>query len=156
MSAVAEIVLRPPRPEEAEALTELAMRSKAVWGYDDDFMARCRPVLTVTPAMLKTSLAAVAEVDSAIAGFYRLGPLKDGDIELDLLFIEPNGIRGGVGRRLWDHAAAAARDAGYRRLLVDSDPFALGFYERMGARRIGESPSTVIPGRNLPRLAYDL
>ena len=31
---------------ELEAMTELAMRSKAHWGYDDAFMQACRPVLT--------------------------------------------------------------------------------------------------------------
>jgi hypothetical protein len=34
--------IRPARPDEAEALTALFYRSKAHWGYDDDFMAWVR------------------------------------------------------------------------------------------------------------------
>ena len=34
--------LRPARPEEGAELIELCLRSKAVWGYDDAFMAACR------------------------------------------------------------------------------------------------------------------
>ena len=37
-------------------------------------------------------------------------------------------------------------------LEIDADPHAAGFYERMGAVRIGETPSSLIPGRSLPRL----
>ena len=34
--------LRPAEPDEAAALTDLALAAKASWGYDADFMARCR------------------------------------------------------------------------------------------------------------------
>ena len=36
------------------------------------------------------------------------------------------------------------------RLTILSDPYAAGFYERNGARLIGEAPSDAIPGRSLP------
>ena len=42
--------LRPARPDEADLLTELCLRSKAVWGYDDAFMRACRAELTLSPA----------------------------------------------------------------------------------------------------------
>ena len=42
------LALRPARPEEAPALTELCLRSKAVWGYDAAFMQACRRELTMT------------------------------------------------------------------------------------------------------------
>ena len=32
------LTLRTPGPDEAAALTELCLRSKAVWGYDAQFM----------------------------------------------------------------------------------------------------------------------
>ena len=34
--------VRPARPDEAEALTALVLRSKAHWGYDEAFTAACR------------------------------------------------------------------------------------------------------------------
>ena len=36
------------------------------------------------------------------------------------------------------------------RLTILADPHAAGFYERNGARQIGEAPSDAIPGRSLP------
>jgi hypothetical protein len=39
---------------------------------------------------------------------------------------------------------------------IEADPFAAGFYERMGARRIGTVASGVIPGRWLPLYRLDL
>jgi hypothetical protein len=41
------ISLRPARPEEATLLTGLCLRSKAVWGYSDEFMRACRSKLTL-------------------------------------------------------------------------------------------------------------
>jgi hypothetical protein len=39
---------------------------------------------------------------------------------------------------------------------IHSDPEAQGFYERMGARLIGKTPSGSIAGRLLPLLQHDL
>jgi hypothetical protein len=35
--------IRPARIDEAAALSDLCFRSKAVWGYDTEFMALCPP-----------------------------------------------------------------------------------------------------------------
>ena len=148
------MVIREAVPQEAEILTELALRSKAVWGYSESFMARCRPLLTVTPqyiAMLPTFVA----VDSVICGFYSL-KARAGELELDLLFVEPAMIRRGVGAQLLAHARAEARALGYARLIIESDPGAEPFYLRAGARRIGTIESTVEAGRLLPVLELEL
>jgi hypothetical protein len=41
--ALAEVRLRAPRLDELEALSDLCLRSKAVWGYDAAFLEACRP-----------------------------------------------------------------------------------------------------------------
>lgn len=38
MTDVGTLVIRRARADEAGTLSELAFRSKAHWGYDDDFM----------------------------------------------------------------------------------------------------------------------
>jgi len=43
--------IRPARREECGLLTELALRSKAVWGYDAAFMEACREELTIRREM---------------------------------------------------------------------------------------------------------
>jgi GNAT superfamily N-acetyltransferase len=146
--------LRPALPQEAEALTDLAMRSKAYWGYDDDFMARCPPALTLRPEDVLPRHATVADVDGRIAGFVTLdGSPPEG--EVDMLFVEPWAIGTGVGRLLYEHAVRTARANGFTSLLIEADPQAESFYARMGAVRIGErvSPAT---GRPLPLLRASL
>ena len=68
----------------------------------------------------------------------------------------PEALRAGLGGRLWTHLEDTARAAGARRLEVDSDPHAQGFYRAMGMHRAGQAPSGCIAGRMLPHLAKQL
>ena len=147
--------IRRARPEEASALSALALRSKAHWGYDAAFLEACRADLTLSVHDVATSLVYVLEAERGVAGFYRLRGRGDG-AELADLFVAPEAIGQGQGRRLWQHAVATARRLGYRRLVLQSDPHAEGFYRTMGAERVGESPSMVFPGRRLPLMRYRL
>ncbi len=91
------LALRPARPEEAPALTELCLRSKAVWGYDAAFMQACRRELTMTPAVIMSSRVQVAEVDGRLAGVAEVK--SEGDVaQLERLFVEPGMLRAGTGR----------------------------------------------------------
>jgi GNAT superfamily N-acetyltransferase len=147
--------LRPARPDEADRLTELCLRSKAVWGYDEAFMRACRAELTLSPADLTTSLLQVAVEDNEIAGVVQV--VVNGDrADLAKLFITPSTIRGGVGAKLFEWAANTARARGARWLWIEADPDAAGFYRRMGAIDDGVAPSGSIPGRFLPRLKLKL
>ncbi len=147
--------LRQARSTELSDLSALCMRSKALWGYDADFMAACRAELTLSPDDLRTSLVQVAEHNGATVGMVQLVMSATG-AELEKLFDEPSHVRRGVGRTLFEWAAAAARVAGATSLNIDSDPAAADFYRRMGARDAGTAPSTAIPGRALPRLILTL
>lgn len=148
-------VLRHGRAEEAALLSDLALRSKGHWGYDDAFLEACRDDLTVSSSV--AGEAVVAEVAGVVAGFHLLeeaGP--DGVGRLDMLFVDPIHIGSGLGRVLLDDAIAHATSRGWVVLRIDADPGAEGFYLRMGARRTGEVPSGAIPGRRLPQLELDL
>ena len=148
--------IRRALPEEAETLAELAIRSKGHWGYDADFLAACRAELTMTAEDVATSLVFVYDGGNGPAGYYCLLVHAGGVAELDDLFVDPAQMGGGVGRRLWEHAAAQARVLGCTEMTVQSDPFAEGFYRAMGALRVGESESGSVPGRMLPVLRYGL
>lgn len=145
------LTLRSARVAEADDLTELCLRSKAVWGYDASFMDACRAELTMTPAKIETSQVQVAELDGKIAGVARLCFSRDG-AELAALFVEPETQRSGIGRALFDWAAAECRAHGATTMTIEADPGAVPFYRRMGARDVGVVPSGSIPGRFIPRL----
>jgi len=48
------IIIRDAVPDEAVLLSDLAMRSKAYWGYSIEFMEACRQELTVLPSDIKS------------------------------------------------------------------------------------------------------
>ena len=147
--------VRRARPDEAEQLTDLALRSKAYWGYDAAFLQGCVPALRLAPERLQAEPFFVIEADGRVMGF---GALRvDGaEAELTNLFVEPQAMGRGYGSRLWRHAVELASALGARQLRIASDPFAEPFYRRMGAERIGEIPSDAIPGRQIPLLVYAL
>jgi N-acetylglutamate synthase-like GNAT family acetyltransferase len=144
--------IRLARVEEAAALSDLCFRSKAVWGYDAGFMALMPAALKVAPEDIVAGNVWIAtRADGQIAGVVALAlGGAPGTLDLSKLSIEPQYMRGGVGRALLEHAVAEARRRGAERLTILADPNAAGFYERNGAERIGEAPSDAVPGRLLP------
>lgn len=152
-------MIREAVPAEGPTLTELAMRSKAHWGYDENFLRACRPALTIDDTVFAAGPVFVEVPDDGgdPRGFVALeldGP--DGP-EVTHLFVDPPYIGTGVGRRLWDRAVSAALVAGAHALVVEADPHAAPFYVRQGAQPIGYRESGVTPGRQLPlfRLLLD-
>jgi len=149
------IALRRAEPGECEALSDLALRSKAHWGYDAGFLAACRVELTLDPADVQRLRVTVAEESGDIVGFYALagGPPEG---ELSFFFVEPARIGAGIGRMLWEDSLASAAQRGLSRIRIESDPFAEGFYTAMGATRVGDVPSQSILDRRLPLLSFDM
>jgi GNAT superfamily N-acetyltransferase len=145
------VILRPAHPHEADDLTALTRRSKAHWGYDQDFLAGVDHLLVVHAAHIREGGHVVAEDEGVLLGYYRLGGSPP-DGELMDLFVDPKAIGTGLGRTLWEHAVAGALARGFRRLNLEADPHAEPFYLRMGAVRVGERE--VAPGRLLPLMSF--
>lgn len=148
--------IRPARRDECARLSDLAFRSKASWGYSEQFMAACRAELTISEADIRAHQVFVLECDREVVGFCALRNCGDGEGELADVFVEPAHKRQGHGRRLVEHAKAKARARGWHSLRVDADPNAVAFYASCGATQIGTVPSGSIPGRRLPLMKMAL
>lgn len=147
--------IRLARVEEADNLTDLVLRSKAYWGYSDEFMQAAAEHMAITPDFLAENRSFVLELDGKMIGLSSL--VDQGEVVvLDNLFIAPNYIGQGWGQRLWDHALDFARRGGYKALQLDADPYAVGFYQKQGAEVLGETASTLQEGRMLPVMHLDL
>lgn len=147
--------IRAARPSECERLSSLALRSKAHWGYDDEFLAAAEE-LAIHPADLDRMLVMVATApNDEPLGFFAL-ECDPPEGELTALFVEPDRVAAGLGRLLWEECVAAAAERGVERMRIESDPFAEGFYVSRGAVRTGTTPSQSIPGRELPLLRFDI
>lgn len=140
--------VRAARADEAEALTGLVMRSKAYWGYDAEYLAACAEELRIRAADVTARRIVVAENERGeVLGVVSLESLesleslapRDGtpgtaaQAGIGLLFVEPAAIGRGVGRLLYRDALRRAVELGVRRLVIDADPHAAGFYRAMGA-----------------------
>lgn len=150
------ITLRIPREDELPALSELCLRSKAVWGYDDAFMAACMEELTLRPSDLTTTHLQLAEDEQGCLGMAQIAMVDDDAASLEAMFIEPARMGCGAGRMLFGWAVEQARTLGAKTMMIESDPGAAAFYRHMGAYGVGEAPSGSIPGRMLPLLKLDL
>lgn len=151
-----DVRLRPAREGEAEALSDLCLRSKAVWGYDDAFMEAVAPHLKVTESAIHEGRTTVAEsAEGEILGVCQIDPGEEHG-SLDLLFISPTAIGKGVGRLLFEHAKDLLRARGETVMTILSDPYAEPAYLQMGAKRTDMRPSDVFEGRLLPWLEVKL
>jgi GNAT superfamily N-acetyltransferase len=149
------LTIRGPKPGEAQALTDLALRAKASWGYDAAFMAACRDELTVTAQRLIDWTFWVAEQGGAPVGIIALS--HEGDVaELEDFFVDPAAHGHGVGTALMVALLAACRAKALTKVMVAADPNAEAIYQRLGYRTVGQIPSGSIPGRMLPRMELSL
>ena len=62
------LTIRPPTIDELSGLSDLCFRSKAVWGYGEEFMKACRGELSFEPRDLELTPIAVAERDGKPIG----------------------------------------------------------------------------------------
>ena len=134
---------------ESLLLSEIALASKAYWGYSEEFMLACRDELNVTTDKLssETFTYYVCESTAEVIGYYALEKLNPKEAELEALFVKPRYIGTGVGRSLMDHALNYAKSCGFNTLKILSDPNAEKFYLASGAVREGEVESESIEGR---------
>ncbi|MFD0771346.1 GNAT family N-acetyltransferase [Bacillus sp. CGMCC 1.60114] len=148
------MIVREALLEEANELSNLALTSKATWNYSEEFILACKEVLTITERYIKNNYVYILEEKQEIIGFFSF-QRKEVD-SLDFLYLHPNYKGKGYGRILWESVVQKAMELNIKSFTIDSDPHAKGYYIKMGARLIGETPSTVFKDRLLPLLQYDM
>lgn len=88
-----------------------------------------------------------------VVGFATVGSGRDGGLELEDLFVDPDWRRRGIARRLVRQIVATARDAGHRRLWVTGNPHALAFYQAVGFVQVDQITTALGTGL---RMSLDL
>lgn len=148
--------LRRAFPEDAGQLSEIALRAKRHWGYPENWIEHWKADLTITPEFVNENEVYVAAEDNKILGFCAL-VLHDGKAELEHLWVRPEHIGTGVGRKLFIRAMESAIAMNATAVEILADPNAAGFYEHLGAKEIGHVESKIDgKPRVLPRLSIDL
>ncbi len=139
---------------DAKLLTEIALESKAFWGYSKDLIERWREDLTVTPTMFKEWNVYKFVFENEIAGFYILNRANIRTSFLEFLFVSPKFIKKGIGTQLLNHAKDSCLGSGCAILNVLSDPNAKSFYTKHRFKVIAETESSV-PERFLPEMEFE-
>lgn len=147
-----QVRFRKAEPEDATTLSSLAFRSKASWGYDIDFMKRCRKELSYDAAEIESpdNVFYLCEINEEPVAFYALAMLGEGRAELEALFVRPGFIGQGFGKLLIEHMAAQAQALAIHTVTIQGDPNAEEFYLSIGAVPGGYRESASIRGRYLP------
>jgi GNAT superfamily N-acetyltransferase len=145
---------RPARPDEAERLGEMTLAGVRHWGHHEHHPEAYAGLASDLPDgdHIAQNPTYVLEENGAVIGFYSLIPSED-HVELYQMFLDVDRIGTGLGRRLWEHAISEAARHG-QRMLIKSDPMAVGFYRAMGA--VQERAVEVAPGFELGIFWYDL
>jgi N-acetylglutamate synthase-like GNAT family acetyltransferase len=138
---------------ERAALEQLQRRSSVHQPMYREQLAAHPDAIELPAKQITAGLVRVAEQDDVVVGFAVLRERSGDACELDGLFVEPDRMRGGVGRRLVEDAKRIARERGARRIDVVANPQALAFYEAVGFALTGEAQTRFGPA---PRMSLSI
>ena len=117
-----------------ELVREYVFATAAETGHDVDLILPLIPELAdFAGHYLRAGAFLVAESARDIGGSVGVTPGADGTCEMNRLWIRPGNRRHGLGRALCEASMAAARELGFRRMILDVVP------ERTGAIRLYRS-----------------
>ena len=149
-------MIRKASKDNSQTLTEIALDAKRHWGYPESWIKHWESDLTISPDFISQHHVYVAETDGEIRGFYALC-LTENKAELEHMWVRPAYIGTGIGKELFLDAMERASKMNVSEVELSADPNAEGFYQRMGAQRIGEVESEIDgTERKLPRMKIDL
>ena len=140
---------------DAKNLTEIALKSKAFWGYSDAQIEIWREDLTITSKMFEDWNIYKYNIDNEIAGFYILNRANIRTSFLEFLFVSPKFIKQGIGKKLLTHAIEYCKEGSSAILNVLSDPNAESFYAKHGFKVIAKRESSV-SGRFLLEMEFEI
>lgn len=131
--------IRAAIPEEAEALSELAWRSKEYDGCTLNMMHCFKDFLTLTHDFLENNPSYVIEdaENGNILGFYSLEPDKPSKLRMRHCWVVPECAGTETSQILFLHACEIAETIGAEKIVILSDPYSEAFYLHMGAERVG-------------------
>jgi len=128
---------------DTQQLSEIAYQSKAYWKYTESQLESWREDLTVTSYMIKTMFVFKFIESGKPLGFYILNQPKQLNIELEFLFVSPEAIGKGIGKKLLHHSFLKAQEFKCKSITVLSDPNAIDFYNSQGFLQIEKKESSV-------------
>lgn len=154
-----DVTIRKAIAGESKILTSISFAAKRHWNYPEEHFDRWKDELTISETYIQDNIVYVAVLNNEIVGFYAIvenpRDFWSGEVFvvrgywLEHIFIKPQYHYKGIGRQLVAYAQKVANGKGITKLLIFVDPFARGFYDKIGAKYLHDSPSS-IAGRMIP------
>lgn len=141
--------VRDARRYERIALEALQWRASLHNDGDRAALLAHPDAISLPQRQIDHGIVRVLEQTAAIVGFAVLLEPTAGACELDGLFVEPEHMRGGLGRRLIDDAVRIARARGATRIEVIANPHADAFYRAVGFTVAGDATTRFGPGTRM-------
>jgi len=127
-------------------INELIARSKAHWTWPEGYIEKALPLHTINSAYLRSNYCfEVLDAHDKLIAFVSV-VISDARTVLDNLWVAPDLIGKGIGRRACECVFQLARKRGWTELWVFPDPPAQGFYEKLGFSDTGERVPSRVPG----------
>jgi len=143
-------------PNDADSLTQIAIPAKRHWNYPEDWIQHWLPQLTISEEYISTNEVWMMTDEGKPIAFYALSQDEEG-WELGHLWVFPEYIGKGIGKQLMNHVFERCKMLNISTLKIYADPNAQFFYEKMGAKKVGESKSDLFgQERVLPVMEIEL
>nr|WP_294786951.1 GNAT family N-acetyltransferase [uncultured Flavobacterium sp.] len=130
-------------------LTEITKKSKAHWGYSEAQIEKWSNNLTITADYIEQNPVFNLIDENQIIGYYSYLKEENNQVKLDNLFLLPEYIGKGFGTLLMNDFLEKMRNEKCKRIILDSEPNAEQFYQKIGFTKIGEF-ETSIKNRFMP------
>ncbi len=141
-----EVRIIPAREESLARINDLIVHSKSYWKWPADYLEKALPLHEIDLSYLRGNQCfELLDVNDQLAAFLAVA-ISDERVVLDNLWVRPDLIGKGVGRRACEHVFRLAREYAWMDLWVIPDPPAAGFYKRMGFSDTGEQVPSRVPG----------
>lgn len=132
-------------------LSDIAFKGKSYWDYTSEQLNSWKEDLTITQEYLSKYDVYKLVDKNSIIGFFSLIKIDKNTVKVDCLFMYPEFIGNGNGRRLINSVIELATTMSVNRIILDSDPNAQKFYEHFGFIKYAEI-ETSIKNRFLPQM----
>lgn len=151
---MAEIEILPASPADHADISQIALAAKGYWGYPQAWLTSWDDQLRIPPEVIEKDLVYKAQVHGETVAFYALTSQAGNKMAFNHLWVKPEWIGHGIGSLLFQHALHQAAASGASLVEIESDPNALGFYLKMGAKQVGTRASNM--DRKLPLLIMEV
>lgn len=153
------ILISDAEQSDSKTLTDISFAAKRHWNYPEEYYHQWEEELVITSEYIASNKVYKAILDGQIIGYYSIVKVYEDITIVDVLvqkghwlehmFLLPEFHKKGIGRLLMKHAVEICMKNEIDSLMVFSDPFAKGFYEKVGGKYLYDSKSS-IPGRTIP------